>query len=49
MKASTSFSASSMAVHLPPVLSLVAVVVFGTQFGVEGIVLGTPLMVVAIE
>jgi predicted PurR-regulated permease PerM len=36
------------AVHLPPVLSLLAVVVFGTLFGVEGIVLGTPLMVVAI-
>ena len=36
------------AVQLPPVLSLLAVVVFGTLFGVEGIVLGTPLMVVAI-
>lgn len=36
------------AAHLPPVLSLLAVVVFGTLFGVEGIVLGTPLMVVAI-
>lgn len=34
------------AVHLPPVLSLLAVVIFGTLFGVEGIVLGTPLMVV---
>jgi predicted PurR-regulated permease PerM len=38
----------SWAVQLPPVLSLLAVVVFGTLFGVEGIVLGTPLMVVAI-
>lgn len=36
------------AVQLPPVLSLLAVVVFGTLFGVEGIVLGTPLMVVAV-
>jgi predicted PurR-regulated permease PerM len=35
-------------VHLPPVLSLLAVVVFGTLFGVEGVVLGTPLMVVAV-
>jgi predicted PurR-regulated permease PerM len=34
------------AAHLPPVLSLLAVVVFGTLFGVEGIILGTPLMVV---
>ncbi|MBV9892391.1 MAG: AI-2E family transporter, partial [Rhizobacter sp.] len=36
------------AVHLPPVLSLAAVVLFGTLFGVAGIVLGTPLMVVAV-
>jgi predicted PurR-regulated permease PerM len=36
------------AVQLPPVLSLLAVVVFGTLFGVEGVVLGTPLMVIAI-
>ena len=36
------------AVHLPPVLSLLAVVVFGTLFGIEGVILGTPLMVVAI-
>ena len=36
------------AVQLPPVLSLLAVVVFGTLFGVEGVLLGTPLMVVAI-
>ena len=36
------------AVQLPPVLSLLAVVVFGTLFGVEGIILGTPLMVVAV-
>ena len=34
------------AAHLPPVLSLLAVVVFGTLFGVEGVILGTPLMVV---
>jgi len=36
------------AVHLPPVLSLLAVVVFGTLFGVEGVILGTPLMVVVV-
>jgi predicted PurR-regulated permease PerM len=36
------------AAHLPPVLSLLAVVIFGSLFGVEGIVLGTPLMVVLI-
>lgn len=36
------------AVQLPPVLSLLAVVVFGTLFGIDGIVLGTPLMVVAV-
>jgi len=36
------------AVHLPPVLTLLAVVVFGTLFGVEGVILGTPLMVVAV-
>jgi len=36
------------AVQLPPVLSLLAVVVFGTLFGIEGIILGTPLMVVAV-
>jgi len=36
------------AVQLPPVLSLLAVVVFGTLFGVEGVILGTPLMVVAV-
>ncbi|MDQ6639701.1 MAG: AI-2E family transporter [Pseudomonadota bacterium] len=35
------------AVQLAPVLSLLAVVVFGTLFGVEGVLLGTPLMVVA--
>ena len=35
------------AVHLPPVLSVLAVVLFGTLFGVVGVVLGTPLMVVA--
>jgi predicted PurR-regulated permease PerM len=36
------------AVQLPPVLSLLAVVVFGTLFGFEGVLLGTPLMVVAV-
>jgi len=36
------------AVQLPPVLSLLAVVVFGTLFGIEGVILGTPLMVVAV-
>ena len=36
------------AVQLPPVLSLLAVVIFGTLFGVEGVILGTPLMVVAV-
>jgi predicted PurR-regulated permease PerM len=36
------------AVHLPPVLSLLAVVIFGTLFGIEGVILGTPLMVVAV-
>lgn len=36
------------AVHLPPVLSLLAVVIFGTLFGVEGVILGTPLMVVVV-
>ena len=34
------------AVHLPPVLSLLAVVVFGALFGVPGVMFGTPLMVV---
>jgi len=36
------------AVHLPPVLSLLAVVVFGALFGVPGVVFGTPLMVVTL-
>jgi predicted PurR-regulated permease PerM len=36
------------AVHLPPVLSLAAVVVFGALFGVAGVVFGTPLMVVTL-
>jgi predicted PurR-regulated permease PerM len=36
------------AVHLPPVLSLLAVVVFGALFGVAGVVFGTPLMVVTV-
>jgi len=35
------------AVKLPPVLSLVAVVVFAGLFGVPGVLLATPLMVVA--
>jgi predicted PurR-regulated permease PerM len=34
------------AVSLPPVLGLVAVVVFGLLFGVMGVILATPLMVV---
>lgn len=33
------------AVELPPVLSLGSVLVFGTLFGLPGIVFGTPLMV----
>ncbi|WP_418316209.1 AI-2E family transporter [Piscinibacter sakaiensis] len=35
------------AVQLPPVLAVASVVVFGTLFGIPGIVFGTPLMVVA--
>jgi predicted PurR-regulated permease PerM len=35
-------------VSLPPVLGLLAVVVFGALFGVSGVVLGTPLMVVIV-
>jgi predicted PurR-regulated permease PerM len=35
------------AVELPPVLSLGAVLVFGTLFGMAGVVFGTPLMVLA--
>lgn len=35
------------AVELPPVLSLGAVLVFGTLFGITGVVFGTPLMVLA--
>jgi len=34
------------AVKLPPVMSLVAVVVFGTLFGLMGVVVATPLIVV---
>jgi predicted PurR-regulated permease PerM len=36
------------AVELPPVLSLGAVLVFGTLFGITGVVFGTPLMVLAV-
>ena len=36
------------AAHLPPVMSLLSVVIFGTLFGISGVVLGTPLMVVAL-
>lgn len=36
------------AAHLPPVMSLLSVLIFGTLFGIAGIVLGTPLMVVAL-
>jgi predicted PurR-regulated permease PerM len=35
------------AVELPPVLALGAVLVFGTLFGIPGVVFGTPLMVLA--
>lgn len=34
------------AVHLPPALSVGAVVIFGSLFGVPGILFGTPLMVI---
>jgi predicted PurR-regulated permease PerM len=34
------------AVKLPPVMSLVAVLAFGTLFGMMGIVVATPLIVV---
>ena len=36
------------AAHLPPVMSLLSVLIFGALFGVAGVVLGTPLMVVAL-
>lgn len=36
------------AVKLPPVLALGAVLVFGTLFGIPGVVFGTPLMVLAL-
>ncbi|MBC7381320.1 MAG: AI-2E family transporter [Burkholderiaceae bacterium] len=36
------------AAHLPPVMSLLSVVIFGTLFGIAGVVLGTPLMVVVL-
>jgi len=35
------------AVHLPPALAVGSVLVFGSLFGVGGVVFGTPLMVVA--
>lgn len=35
------------AVRLPPVLSVAGVLVFGSLFGIAGLVFGTPLMVVA--
>ena len=34
------------AVHLPPMLGLIAVVIFATWFGIPGIIFATPLMVV---
>lgn len=34
------------AVHLPPMLALIAVVVFATWFGIMGIIFATPLMVI---
>lgn len=36
------------AVHLPPALAVVSVLVFGTLFGVAGVMFGTPLMVVSV-
>ncbi len=35
------------AVHLPPVMAVGAVIVFGGLFGLPGVVFGTPLMVIA--
>lgn len=35
------------AVRLPPVLSVAGVIVFGSLFGIAGVIFGTPLMVVA--
>ena len=37
----------SWSVHLPPVLAILALVIFGLLFGVPGIVVGAPLMIVA--
>ncbi len=34
------------AVSLPPVLSVAGVIVFGSLFGIAGVIFGTPLMVV---
>jgi predicted PurR-regulated permease PerM len=36
------------AAHVPPVMSLLSVLVFGALFGIAGVVLGTPLMVVVL-
>jgi predicted PurR-regulated permease PerM len=36
------------AAHLPPVMSLLSVLIFGALFGIAGVVLGTPLMVVVL-
>jgi predicted PurR-regulated permease PerM len=35
-------------VSLPPVLSIVAAVIFGILFGIEGVILAAPLMVVTV-
>ena len=35
------------AVELPPVLGITAAVIFGLLFGLPGVILATPLMVVA--
>jgi len=35
-------------VHLPPVLSLLAIVIFGSLFGIAGVLVGAPLMVVVV-
>lgn len=36
------------AAHLPPVLTVIAIVAFGSIFGLSGIILATPLLLVAI-
>jgi predicted PurR-regulated permease PerM len=41
------FGAITVAVELPPVLGIMAAMVFGLLFGLAGVILATPLMVVA--